>query len=124
MSQLLNVSELHFLLSKYIRNDKFRAKIVFRAKRSLRFQGKNDQGMECCGWDQCYLTGAINLLKNLNDVDFILLHSGKIAQVDMERTKHIARTSISKMPWFLTRHSSLVTYKKLLREMYIANIID
>ncbi len=124
MSQIQEAPQLYNLLSRYLTDTKLRAKIVFRAKRKLRFQKKASRSTECCGWDQCYLTGASRLLSKLESINFPLLYSGKLAQGDLERAKHIARTSLAEMPHFLTGHDSLALYKKSLKEMYIANNFD
>lgn len=110
MANRMDSDQLYHHLSNYIDDHKFRSKIVFRVKRRSR-SGRppllDAQGERCsteesgCGWDQCYFTGAIKILRRLCEVDLSLLYSGRLAVEDLDRVKRIARISIIKLPWFL-----------------------
>lgn len=127
MSHLLEAPQLYRLLSKYITDVNLRTKIVFRAKRTLKFDKREETGqkssatVQCCGWDQCYLVGAAKLLRKLEAISFPVLYSGKIALGDLEKVRLKARTTVTKAPRFLNGIQSLGLYKKALREIRSVN---
>ena len=131
MALRMDSEQLFHHLGKYISDHKFRNKIVFRVTRS-RSGGTRGEGCSCeesgyCGWDQCYFSGAIKILCKLGEVDFSLLHCGRLAVEDLDRAKRIARTSIIKVPWFLLSSEGgascgqVVSYERTLHQIKRVN---
>ena len=96
-----------------------------------RSQGNNREGCSSeesgYGWDQCYFSGAMKILHRLNDIDFARLHCGRLALEDLERVKRIARTSVIKLPWFLSERGAanfggqMASYEQSLRQIKRVN---
>lgn len=100
-------------LSKYIEDTYLRERIIKRVK--------GVTGFDCVGGrkhDQCYFSGAVKLLQNLEEVDLALLHSGKIAMEDVPRVKRISKTASLPLPSFAADMSE---YVSILREMRSVN---
>ena len=121
MARSMDSSELHSHLSKYLTDSVLRDKVVYRAKRTL--QGAKSSSEDGCGWDQCYFAGAVKILRRLGKIDFTLLYSGKVSIEDLPKVKHIARTSILKLPHFLSGQSGVTSYSLALQEIKRENAI-
>ena len=121
----MDPDQLHHHLVKYVDDHEFRSKIVFRVKRSFREGCNSDENGY--GWDQCYFSGAIKILHRLNEIDFVRLHCGRLALEDLERVKRIARTSVIKLPWFLSERGAVnfggqvASYEESLRQIKRVN---
>ena len=77
--------ELFNDLEKYVDNPKKRWRYVLRVKRGL-----GDTSLPGGLYkDQVYLEGAVKLLKNRNELNFNLLHCGKINIEDLKRPMFI-----------------------------------
>ena len=69
----------------------------------------------------------MKILCKLGEVDFSLLHCGRLAVEDLDRAKRIARTSIIKVPWFLLSSEGgvscgqVVSYERTLHEIKRVN---
>ena len=68
--------------------------------------------------DQAYFEGAIDILESLDEVDFVLLMSGKLCLDELSRVKRLSRVNCIKLPKF---YNDLDKYKNILREIGIAN---
>lgn len=130
MAPRMDLDQLHHHLGKYIDNHEFRSKIVFRVKRSQSNHtrgGCSSDEESGYGWDQCYFSGAMKILHRLNEIDFAHLHCGRLALEDLDRVKHIARTSVIKLPWFLSERGAVnfsgqvVSYEESLRQIKRVN---
>jgi len=83
-------SEMSFVelfrdMARYVDNPRKRWKYVLRMKRGI-----GDTSMPGGLYkDQVYLEGAVKLLKNRRDINFKLLHCGKINIEDLKRPKFI-----------------------------------
>ena len=65
-----------------------------------------------------YISGAVEILRNVENIDFPLLFSGKICVDELNRIKRLARMDCIKLPLFL---QDLEKYKKSLKQMAMAN---
>lgn len=65
-----------------------------------------------------YSTGAIQVLRQVNDIDFKLLYAGKICVDEVQRIRRIARQDFVKLPHFLKNISA---YKRTLNEIALMN---
>jgi len=110
MASEMTFKELFDHLAHYIRNDEQRWKHVMRIKRGL--QNPNDLGG--CGKDQCYFEGAIDILRQLDTIDFRLLMAGKICLEDLPRVRRMARQDCIKIPLFMR---DMQRYRRLLKQI-------
>ena len=64
----------------------------------------------------CFFTmiGAVEILKNLDDIDFSVFYSGRICWDEVSRVRRLARTDCLKIPHFA---QDMSLYKKRLRQM-------
>lgn len=108
--------ELFDHLKRYIIDSEMRWKYVMRVKRYL--PDPNMKGGS--GKDQCYFKGAVDILQNLDEIDFDVLFSGKIALDDLPRVKHSARLSLIKLPGFMKDKEA---YISSLRKIALLNEI-
>ena len=58
------------------------------------------------------------ILRQVNEIDFKLLYSGKICCDELQRVKRIARQDCVKLPHFL---KDIVTYRKTLNQIALTN---
>ena len=58
------------------------------------------------------------ILRQVNEIDFKLLHAGKICCDELQRIRRIARQDCVKLPHFL---KDIVSYKKTLIEIALTN---
>ena len=134
MAPRMDSDQLHHHLGKYIDDHEFRKRIVFCVKRSQSGDSTSGNNEEVCsseengyGWDQCYFSGAIKILRKLDEIDFFLVHGGKLALEDLERVKRIARISVIKLPSFLTDQGTVTfggqvaSYEWTLRQIKRVN---
>jgi hypothetical protein len=103
-------------MEKYISSPEERWKLVTRVKRGI----TDPKRVGCYSRDQCYFEGAIEILENLDDIDFNLLMCGKICVDELEIVKDIAVTSGLKIPKFM---KTMKAYKNKLRQIGIVNEI-
>jgi len=93
----LNFKELFHDLEQYIESPTLRYWHCVRCKRGVFDQ--NEPGSS--GKNQAYLEGAVKILRNIDNIDFTLLYSGKIPIEKLSRVKLVARTAGIKLPSFL-----------------------
>lgn len=114
MSTRMSFKELFEHLAVYMNDPEQRWKQVVRAKRCL----PDCSEVGGCGYDQCYFEGAVMILRQVNEIDFKLLYSGKICCDELQRVKRIARQDCVKLPHFL---KDIVTYRKTLNQIALTN---
>ncbi|XP_013396550.1 uncharacterized protein KIAA0895-like [Lingula anatina] len=117
MSVEMTFCELFEHLEGYIINPEMRWKHVMRVKRGL----ENPNALGGYGKDQCYFEGAVEILRNIENIDFHLLYCGKICLDELPRVKRLARMNCMKIPKFL---QDVVKYKKILKHIAKINEID
>ncbi|ESO89113.1 hypothetical protein LOTGIDRAFT_183090, partial [Lottia gigantea] len=110
----MNFKQLFDHLAQFVTNREQRWKHVMRVKRGL--ADPNDLGGY--GKDQCYFEGALKILRNIEDIDFTVLMSGKICIDEINRIKRVARKDCIKLPAFMKNPEK---YKKKLRHMAVLN---
>jgi hypothetical protein len=73
----------------------------------------------CYSRDQCYFEGAVDILENLDEIDFTLLMSGKLCvdELDLVRDLPIKYDKL-KIPKFM---KSMQAYKTKLRQIGVIN---
>lgn len=91
-------------------------RLCLRVKRGLRDSGK--RGAYCR--DQCYFVGALQILERRHQIDFRLLHAGRITLEDYEELKPLIRSKQLLLPEFLT---DMEGYRRLLERIIDANQI-
>lgn len=104
-------------LGQFICNPEQRWKHVMRVKRGL--VDPNDLGGY--GKDQCYFEGAVNILRNIDNIDFTLLMSGKVCYDEVKRVRRVARLNCIRLPAFMR---SMEKYRQKLKQMAILNGLD
>ena len=111
--------ELFKDLEKYIDNPRARWRSVLRVKRGL------TDTSEVGGLykDQVYLEGAINILKERKNIDFVGLYTGKLSLEDLGRSviEKRLKTENILLPPFM---ESLSQYKAALDEIARWNHVD
>ncbi|XP_019646994.1 PREDICTED: uncharacterized protein KIAA0895-like [Branchiostoma belcheri] len=118
MSTEMTFSDLFHHLETFIKDVHQRWKIVLRIKCGLPDPAKDLGG---CGKDQAYFAGAVEILRNLETIDFHLLYSGKVCIDELPRIRRLARRDCIKLPHFLLDQEA---YRKKLRQMAAINNID
>ena len=68
--------------------------------------------------DQSYFEGAIQILENLDTIDFYFLMSGKLCLDELPKAQKIAKIEALKLPKFLR---NVDKYKQSLRQIGILN---
>jgi hypothetical protein len=76
-----------------------------------------------CMKDQSYLIGAIDILSNIESIDFVALYAGLIDREDCVRLKNVLRVEGIRLPPFLQSQARLAMYKKRLRQIAEVNNI-
>jgi hypothetical protein len=118
MAHKMNFQQLFEHMKSYISSPEERWKHVTRVKRGI----SDPFEVGCYSRDQSYFEGAIEILENIDEIDFKVLMSGKLCVDELERIKRVARTECIKMPKFSL---DLKSYKKKLRQIGIINgILD
>ncbi|EEQ98871.1 conserved hypothetical protein [Perkinsus marinus ATCC 50983] len=90
--------QLFHLLQRYVQDPVRRFKLCSRVKRGIR-----DTGIPrgACTLDQAYFLGAVDILRNLDSIDFVLLHCGLLSRKDLHRVRFCARRHAIRLPHFL-----------------------
>lgn len=114
MADRMTFEQLYNHMEKYIEIPEERWKLVTRVKRGI----SDPNQIGCYSRDQSYFEGAIDILRNLDTIDFIALMSGKICLDEVERIKRIARVNTLKIPKFM---KDMKNYKEKLRAIGIIN---
>ena len=121
MAKCMDSQKLHSHLGYYLRDKELRDKIVSRVKRPVATSSSSSSSSSSgCGRDQCYFTGALKLLQQVDTLDFVLLYSGQLSVEDLDRVKRIARTSILKLPYFM---QDTLSYLSALKEIKRENVL-
>ena len=68
-----------------------------------------------------YITGALNLLRNVETIDWPTLYCGEICMDEVQRVYRIARRDIISLPSFL---NDVDKYRKQLRQIAVINGLD
>ncbi|XP_074656244.1 microtubule-associated tyrosine carboxypeptidase 1-like [Tubulanus polymorphus] len=110
MSTKMKFRELFDHLQQYVIDPEQRWKHVMRVKRGL----EDPDEMGGYGKDQCYFEGAVEILRNIDKIDFTMLMSGKVCWKDIPRIKRVVRVDCIKLPQLMR---NLDKYKKKLREV-------
>jgi hypothetical protein len=102
-------------MERYIEIPEERWKLVTRVKRGI----SDPHSIGCYSRDQCYFEGAVDILENLERIDFYLLMSGKLCLDELHLVKKAAKISTKlKIPKFMR---DIKAYKQHLREIGIVN---
>jgi hypothetical protein len=102
-------------MERYIEIPEERWKLVTRVKRGI----SDPHAVGCYSRDQCYFEGAVDILENLEKIDFYLLMSGKLCVDELHLVKKAAKISTKlKIPKFM---KDIKSYKNQLREIGIVN---
>lgn len=117
MADRMTFAQLFNHMSKYIEQPAERWKLVTRVKRGI--SDPNTRG--CYSRDQAYFEGAVEILQNLDSIDFVLLMSGKLCLDELDKVKKLARLDQLKLPAFLRNFK---TYKDKLRRIAFVNGIN
>jgi len=64
------------------------------------------------------MTGALNLLRNVETIDWTALYSGEICMDELQRVRRVARRDIVSLPTFL---ADVDKYRQQLREIAVVN---
>lgn len=114
MADRMTFEQLFNHMEKYIETPEERWKLVTRVKRGI----SDPNVVGCYSRDQSYFEGAVDILKNLDDIDFMTLMSGKVCLDELDRVKRCARSECIKIPQFL---KNIKSYKDKLRQIGIVN---
>jgi hypothetical protein len=114
MAYRMTFEQLYKHMETYISSPDDRWKHVTRVKRGI----SNPNEIGCYSRDQSYFEGAIEILENLDEIDFDALMSGKLCVDELNRVRRLARTSALKLPKFMMNSA---TYREKLREIGITN---
>ncbi|RMZ94215.1 hypothetical protein BpHYR1_004843 [Brachionus plicatilis] len=114
MADRMTFEQLYNHMENYIEIPEERWKLVTRVKRGI----SDPYKIGSYSRDQSYFHGAIDILQNLDNVDFMTLMSGKICLDECDRIKRIARTNSIKIPKFM---KNMQSYKEKLRTIGIIN---
>jgi hypothetical protein len=114
MADTLTFEQLYNHMKTYIDDPEERWKLVTRVKRGI----SDPFQIGCYSRDQSYFEGAVNILQNLDSIDFVLLMSGKICVDELPLVKKMARLEKLKLPKFF---ENLTEYKERLRYIGIVN---
>lgn len=110
----MTFEQLYNHMEKYVEIPEERWKLVTRVKRGI----SDPYRIGSYSRDQSYFHGAIDILQNLDNVDFLTLMSGKICLDECDRIKRIARVNSIKIPKFM---KDMKSYKEKLRTIGIIN---
>nr|XP_006813054.1 PREDICTED: uncharacterized protein KIAA0895-like [Saccoglossus kowalevskii] len=106
----MSFEELYDHLQHYLQHPEHRWRHVMRVKRGL----ENPNALGGYGKDQCYFAGTVEILRNIDNIDFNLLYSGKICLDEVNRVRRVARTRSLRLPHFM---QDIEQYKKRLKYM-------
>ncbi|KAK3595221.1 hypothetical protein CHS0354_021536 [Potamilus streckersoni] len=110
----MSFKELFDHLATYVANPEWRWRHCVRVKRGL--LNPNDIGG--LGKDQCYFEGAVEILRNIDEIDFHVLMSGKVCIDEIKRVKRVARMDCIRFPAFMKNQDK---YKKILKQIAAIN---
>ncbi|GFO03518.1 importin subunit alpha-1-like [Plakobranchus ocellatus] len=113
----MSFKELFDHLGRYTSNIDFRWKQVMRVKRGL----ADPRDLGGFGNDQCYFEGAVKILRNMDNIDFHLLMSGKICMDEVDRIKRVVRKDVLRFPSFM---KNMNAYRRTLKKMLVLNGLD
>ncbi|RUS72668.1 hypothetical protein EGW08_019564 [Elysia chlorotica] len=113
----MSFKELFDHLGRYTSNIDFRWKQVMRVKRGL----ADPRDLGGFGNDQCYFEGAVKILRNMDNIDFNLLMSGKICMDEVDRIKRVVRKDVIRFPTFM---KNMAAYRRTLKKMLTLNGLD
>eukprot|EP00929_Paragymnodinium_shiwhaense_P071481 TRINITY_DN36329_c0_g2_i1.p1 TRINITY_DN36329_c0_g2~~TRINITY_DN36329_c0_g2_i1.p1 ORF type:complete len:653 (-),score=158.92 TRINITY_DN36329_c0_g2_i1:97-2055(-) len=119
MGHQMGFVELFRELEPYMSCPKKRFRGCVRVKRGL--MDTSQQG--AFNVDQSYLTGAVQILRALEHVDFPLLYCGQMALEDMNRLRFRARRTMLHLPGFLATEEKAQQYRQDLLKMRSVNRI-
>ncbi|CAF0909439.1 unnamed protein product [Brachionus calyciflorus] len=114
MADKMTFEQLYNHIEKYIEIPEERWKLVTRVKRGI----SDPYQIGSYSRDQSYFQGAVDILRNLDNVDFMTLMSGKICLDEIDTIKRTARFNSLKIPNFM---KDLRSYKEKLRVIGIVN---
>jgi hypothetical protein len=118
MADRMTFEQLFHHMARYIDKPEERWKLVTRVKRGI----SNPMVIGAYSRDQSYFEGAIEILENIDNIDFYLLMSGKLCVDELFQASKIARLNALKLPKFIR---NIEKYKDKLRHIGIVNgIID
>ena len=120
MASKMSFVDLFNDLDKYIDNPKRRWKCVVRVKRGIMDTGEAGGLYK----DQVYLEGAIQILQDRQNIDFLSLYCGKISLEDLKRPmieKRIKKDCGLILPTFM---SNMEEYNKTLDIIAKTNYIQ
>ena len=118
MADSMTFEQLFNHMECYIELPEERWKLVTRVKRGI----SDPHAVGGYSRDQSYFEGAIDILENLEEIDFNLLMSGKLCLDELDRIKRLSRVNCIKVPKFF---QNMKKYKENLRQIGIQNgIID
>jgi hypothetical protein len=109
----LSFKDLYSILFKFLPSNHQVFKLCCRVKR-----GYTDTSMPgACSLDQSYFKGAVDLITNVDNVDFELLYCGLVARSDLRRLKPFIITDKEKIriPYFIS--NDLKAYKQRIKEI-------
>jgi len=112
----MSFSDLFEHLGQYVKNPDLRWRHVMRIKRGL----VDPQDLGGYGNDQCYFEGAVEILRNIDTIDFLTLYAGRVCLDEIQRVKRMARTNCIKLPTFLR---DMEKYKRVLRQIGYMNML-
>ncbi|XP_071485128.1 uncharacterized protein [Diadema antillarum] len=113
-ASIMTFEELFAHLGHFLENRELRWRYVMRVKRSLPDPG----GVGGYGNDQCYFKGAVEILQNLENIDFHLLYAGKVCVESLPRIRRMARLECIRLPHFM---QDMAAYIKTLKSIAAIN---
>ena len=116
MANRMTFEQLFNHMQQYIKSPEERWKLVTRVKRGI----SNPNQTGAYTRDQSYFEGAIEILENIDEIDFNILMSGKICVDELDLISDISKTKNLKIPKFM---KNMRNYKNKLRQIGIANNI-
>ena len=121
LAQESDFVDLFKQLSNHILDKEECFRFCARAKRGV--TNTSIPGASGCMIDQSYLIGAIDILSNIESIDFVALYAGLIDREDCVRLKNVLRVEGIRLPPFLQSQARLAMYKKRLRQIAEVNNI-
>ncbi|KAF4667446.1 hypothetical protein FOL47_003578 [Perkinsus chesapeaki] len=114
--------QLYHLLERYIQDPIRRFKLCSRVKRGIRNTGVPSGA---CTLDQAvrYFLGAVDILRHLESIDFVLLYCGLLSRKDLHKVRFCARRHAIRLPRFLGTVDRTKKYIDGLRQVARVNRI-
>ncbi|KAF4710293.1 hypothetical protein FOZ62_027537 [Perkinsus olseni] len=113
--------QLFELLERYVQDPIRRFKLCSRVKRGIRDTGVP---VGACTLDQAYFLGAVDILRHLESIDFVLLYCGLLSRKDLHRVRFCARRHAIRLPQFLGTIDRTKKYIEALRKVARVNQIS